>query len=149
MSFSLSGPIVLIGAGNMGGAMAAAVTGILAALYYGNISFGTGLIFGLKVLFVTAVGGYRYLHVRMARLPSADVQIALLGHELQHAVEIADAPDVIDPHSLAREYQRIGFLSPRLTPGVSFDSDAAVDAGNRILRELSGKDNPGRGRARL
>jgi branched-chain amino acid transport system permease protein len=43
----------------LGGAMAAAVTGILAALYYGNISFGTGLIFGLKVLFVTAVGGYR------------------------------------------------------------------------------------------
>ncbi|WP_274627717.1 branched-chain amino acid ABC transporter permease [Arvimicrobium flavum] len=43
----------------LGGSMAAAVAGILAALYFGNISFGTGLIFGLKVLFVTAVGGYR------------------------------------------------------------------------------------------
>ena len=31
----------------------------MAALYYGNISFGTGLVFGLKMLFVTAVGGYR------------------------------------------------------------------------------------------
>ncbi len=37
----------------------AALAGIMAALYYGNISFDTGLIFGLKVLFVTAVGGYR------------------------------------------------------------------------------------------
>lgn len=43
----------------LGGSMAAAVAGILAALYYGNISFGTGMVFGLKVLFVTAVGGYR------------------------------------------------------------------------------------------
>ena len=41
------------------GGLFAALAGILAALYYGNISFGTGLVFGLKVLFVTAVGGYR------------------------------------------------------------------------------------------
>jgi branched-chain amino acid transport system permease protein len=40
------------------GGMIAALAGILAGLYYGNISFGTGLIFGLKILFVTAVGGY-------------------------------------------------------------------------------------------
>jgi hypothetical protein len=94
-----------------------------------------------RLTFVSAVGGYRYVHVRMARLPSKEIQIALIGHELQHAVEIADAPDVVDTPSLAREYQRIGFLSPRLTPGTSFDSDAAVDAGNRILRELSGREN--------
>lgn len=43
----------------LGGSMAAAAAGILAALYYGNISFGTGMVFGLKVLFVTAIGGYR------------------------------------------------------------------------------------------
>lgn len=43
----------------LGGALAAAAAGILAALYYGNISFGTGMVFGLKVLFITAVGGYR------------------------------------------------------------------------------------------
>ena len=40
------------------GAMAAALAGVLAGLYFGNISFDTGLVFGLKVLFVTAVGGY-------------------------------------------------------------------------------------------
>ena len=40
------------------GGLAASLAGVLAALYYGNISFGTGLIFGLKILFVTAVGGY-------------------------------------------------------------------------------------------
>ncbi|WP_421914904.1 branched-chain amino acid ABC transporter permease [Mesorhizobium sp.] len=36
----------------------AALAGILAGLYYGNVSFGSGLVYGLKILFVTAVGGY-------------------------------------------------------------------------------------------
>lgn len=40
------------------GSLCAAAAGIMAALYYGNIGFGTGLVFGLKVLFVAAVGGY-------------------------------------------------------------------------------------------
>jgi len=40
------------------GGITAALAGVLAALYYGNIGFGAGLVFGLKVLFVTAVGGY-------------------------------------------------------------------------------------------
>jgi hypothetical protein len=92
-----------------------------------------------RLTFMSAVGGYRYVHVRVARLAVADVQIALIGHELRHAVEIADAPGVVDASSLAREYERIGYLSPRLTPGVSFDSDAAVEAGYQVLRDLSGK----------
>ncbi|MEO9336836.1 branched-chain amino acid ABC transporter permease [Mesorhizobium sp. SB112] len=40
------------------GGLAAALAGILAALHYGNIGFGTGLFFGLKVLFITAIGGF-------------------------------------------------------------------------------------------
>lgn len=40
------------------GALIAGLAGILAGLYFGNISFGTGLIYGLKILFVAAVGGY-------------------------------------------------------------------------------------------
>jgi branched-chain amino acid transport system permease protein len=42
----------------LAGGLAAAFAGILAAFYFGNMSFGTGLIFGLKILFITAVGGY-------------------------------------------------------------------------------------------
>ncbi|MBZ9676544.1 branched-chain amino acid ABC transporter permease [Mesorhizobium sp. ES1-1] len=36
----------------------AALGGIMAGLYYGNVSFDSGLVYGLKILFVTAVGGY-------------------------------------------------------------------------------------------
>lgn len=43
----------------LGGALLAALAGSMAALYYGNISFGSGMVYGLKVLFVTAAGGYR------------------------------------------------------------------------------------------
>jgi hypothetical protein len=94
-----------------------------------------------RLTFISAVGGYRYVHVRVARLASAAVQIALIGHELRHAVEIADAPGVVDASSLVREYEKIGYLSPRVTPGMSFDSDAAVEAGYQVLRDLSGKDS--------
>lgn len=34
----------------------AAASGIMAALYYGNLGFGAGLIYGLKILFVSALG---------------------------------------------------------------------------------------------
>ncbi|WP_269933446.1 branched-chain amino acid ABC transporter permease [Aminobacter sp. HY435] len=40
------------------GGLCAGLAGILAALYYGNLGFGAGLVYGIKVLFVTAVGGY-------------------------------------------------------------------------------------------
>lgn len=42
----------------MGGTLCAALAGIMAGFYYGNIGFGEGLIYGLKILFVTAVGGF-------------------------------------------------------------------------------------------
>lgn len=41
------------------GCLTAGVAGIMAGLHFGNISFGTGLVFGLKVLFVAAAGGFR------------------------------------------------------------------------------------------
>lgn len=43
----------------LGGALLAALAGVMAALYYGNVSFGSGMVYGLKVLFVTAAGSYR------------------------------------------------------------------------------------------
>lgn len=39
-------------------ALVAGVSGILAVSYYGNMDFGAGLVFGVKVLFIAAIGGY-------------------------------------------------------------------------------------------
>jgi branched-chain amino acid transport system permease protein len=40
----------------VGSGLLAALAGVLAAIHFGNISFDTGLVFGLKVLFVAALG---------------------------------------------------------------------------------------------
>lgn len=40
------------------GGLYAILGGILAAVYFGNIGFGAGLVFGLKVLFLSAAGGF-------------------------------------------------------------------------------------------
>lgn len=39
-------------------ALVACLAGILAAGYYGNMDFGAGLSFGVKVLFIAAIGGH-------------------------------------------------------------------------------------------
>lgn len=39
-------------------AVIAGLCGIIATNYYGNMDFGSGLMFGLKVLLIAAVGGY-------------------------------------------------------------------------------------------
>ncbi|WP_426239746.1 branched-chain amino acid ABC transporter permease [Pararhizobium sp. DWP1-1-3] len=38
-------------------ALLAAIAGILATAYYGTMDFGAGLVFGVKVLFIAAIGG--------------------------------------------------------------------------------------------
>jgi branched-chain amino acid transport system permease protein len=42
----------------MVGSLLAVLAGILAVLYFGNMSFGSGIIYGLKVLFIAAAGGF-------------------------------------------------------------------------------------------
>ena len=94
-----------------------------------------------RLTFVSAAGGLRYVVVRLLPLTSAERQIAILAHELQHAVEIADAPEIMDDASLHRAYQRIGFVSSQpFARTLSYDSHAAVAAGVRVLRELTEAD---------
>ena len=65
---------------------------------------------------------------------SPESQLATFGHELQHAVEIADARDVIDARTLAWHYQRIGFRASSRPD--TFETEAARDAGLQIRREI-------------
>jgi hypothetical protein len=93
-----------------------------------------------RLTFLSSVGGYRYVVVRMARFRGRQ-QIAMMAHELQHAVEIADTPAIVDGASLAREYTRIGYISQWSNlPGVAFDTQAAVRAGEQVLKELMHED---------
>lgn len=91
---------------------------------------------GGRLTFVSSAGGLRYVVVRMTRLSRAQ-QIAIMAHELQHAVEIADTPAIVDGQSLVREYHRIGYVNAASAlPGIAFDTRAAVHAGEQVLKEL-------------
>ena len=93
--------------------------------------------------FLSSSGGYRYLVVHLPVGQSKQQQVAMLGHELQHAVVIADAPSVVDSDTLRKEFERIGKVTLAANGrDFSFDSQAAADARQRILRELAG-DAPG------
>ena len=60
----------------------------------------------------------------------------MLGHELQHAVEIAEAVDVIDAASMATLYRRIGEPTRSVVAAQCYDTAAARDVGTVVLTEL-------------
>ena len=91
--------------------------------------------------FVSTAAGIRYLLIRVERLPRRSRQLALIGHELQHAVEVATAPHVVDQRTFVQEYERIGHA--RHHPGQQprrFDTLAALATGERVFKELDGRD---------
>ena len=91
-----------------------------------------------QLTFVSAAGGFRYVLVHLAIDRPWHRQIATLGHELQHAVEIAEQPDIVDQATLARAYTRIGFArAPQHHAARSFDTVAAIAAGEQVRRELA------------
>jgi hypothetical protein len=91
-----------------------------------------------RLTFVSAAGGRRYVVVRLRPLPSTLDEVALLAHELQHAVEIAERPSIVDTASMEREYRRIGHVNRWVSSGLAFDTRAASDAGSQVARELRG-----------
>jgi hypothetical protein len=96
---------------------------------------------GGRLTFVGSGGGFRYVLVRLDRVMSASQQIALLGHELQHAVEIADAPDIVDAATLAQQYRRFGHVKQVTLTSTDYDTIAAVETGYQVLRELQRADD--------
>jgi hypothetical protein len=83
--------------------------------------------------FVSFAAGTRYLMVRVDRWGRAPWdRVAQLAHELQHAMEIAQAPEVQDAASLARLYRRIGWACGTR----SFESDQARITGNLVRDQL-------------
>jgi hypothetical protein len=91
-----------------------------------------------KLTFLAAKGGFRYLVIRVGAGQSKDRQLATLGHELQHAVTIADASAVVDSASLRREFERVGKLTqPSVGDDFFFESPVAEDVRRRIQAEIS------------
>ena len=76
----------------------------------------------------------RYLLIRIDRWRTTPYErIALLGHELQHALEVAAAPEVRDSKGLAALYRRIGWEGQK----DRFETAAARSVGNQVRAQLS------------
>jgi hypothetical protein len=87
------------------------------------------------LLLPSAQPRFRYVRVQIRAGRSVKEAVALLGHELRHAVELADAPDVRDEAALVLLYRRIGESYPG---GHRYDTAAAREAGRRVRSELVG-----------
>jgi len=93
----------------------------------------TRLARGGDIRIATATAVRRYLVVRLDVTRPPEQQIEYLGHELQHALEVAGASDVRDEASLARLMERIGWKSG---PG-AFETAAAVRVSAEVRRDLA------------
>ena len=91
-----------------------------------------------RLSFVGAAAGIRYVQIQVGYIGTSIRQAALIGHELQHAVEVAEAPAMTDMATFDREYARIGFVNShtRDDGSRSYETTGAIKAGEQILREL-------------
>ena len=89
-----------------------------------------------RLAFVGKVAGIRYAIVQIACGQIALARLEALGHELRHAVEVADEAEVVDRQSFARYYARIGLDVGGTGPNRQFETDAAIAAGRRVRGEL-------------
>jgi hypothetical protein len=88
-----------------------------------------------RLLLAAGPEGSRYLRIQVTGQPRSREMIALVGHELRHALEVAESPEVRDEASLIALYERIGHASPS---GHHYDTAAARDTGRQVRKELAG-----------
>jgi len=87
------------------------------------------------VTWVTAAGRFRYVRASINPDLAADQHIAAIGHELQHVIEIVEAPLVTSESSLLALYRRIG--QERFSSRLDWDTVAAQQTSESVRRELS------------
>jgi hypothetical protein len=85
-----------------------------------------------RLIMQPAAHGFRYVRVQFAQRGGTSDAISVLGHELRHAVEVAEAMDVVDDRGMAALYRRIGIDRGNNL----FETIAAQNAARQVLKEL-------------
>ena len=91
---------------------------------------------GARLSFVTSVNGLRYVRVHVDCTLSPRRQIALLAHELQHALEIGERTDILDVEDMESLYENIGFESLDNGSHKSFETEAAIAVQHAVDDEI-------------
>jgi hypothetical protein len=84
----------------------------------------------------TTGAGRRYLWIVVAAPRDRVRVIGLLAHELQHALEVAQTPDVRTGDQIQQLFEHIGFHCP----GACFETHAAVTMQRLVVEELLATD---------
>jgi hypothetical protein len=93
-----------------------------------------------RIGFVRSDMPTRFLIIEIGCPRSRLEQLVTLGHELQHAAEIAADPSVADPRAMARYFERIG-VRTRIAAAAdaTFETAAAQTVETRVRQELLGE----------
>ena len=86
-----------------------------------------------RLMMMPQAHGHRYIRIQIARRGAPEDWIAVLGHELQHAVEVADAMDVRDQAGMIKLYQQIGTRGENNV----YDTIAAQEMGRTVRRQVA------------
>jgi len=88
-----------------------------------------------RLRFAGSGGTRRFVKVDVSAAVRWDQAVGWLAHELQHAVEVASAPDVRDDGSLEGLYRRIGNPQPAMAS--TFETEEAIRVRAQVLAEIS------------
>ena len=86
---------------------------------------------------ITLAGDTRFLRIIVEKGGGGAQELARIGHELQHALEIARAPNIQSAGDITELFRRIG-RSPHCPLGTPdcYETSAARAAGDAVLREV-------------
>lgn len=104
---------------------------------FGYCAFGH--LRGCLLPFIAVAHGDRYLRILVSpdkNQRSHDQLLALLAHEMRHALEVLDHKDVVDVRTMEAMYRKFG--TP-LKGQTGYETSAARAAGDAVLAELSAK----------
>jgi hypothetical protein len=87
-----------------------------------------------RMMMLPTAHGQRYVRIQVALRGTPDESVATIGHELQHAIEVAGETAVRDQTAMTALYERIGMRGGQHV----YDTLAAQEVGRTVRRELLG-----------
>lgn len=89
--------------------------------------------------FVGVIGTARYVRTVINPLLPTRVRMELLGHELQHVIEIASNPAIRDQRSMRSVFSALGWTDG---PNGPFETAAAIAVERQVSSELRSSHGP-------
>jgi hypothetical protein len=97
---------------------------------------------GARLNFVTSVNGIRYVRIGVDCARPSNRQIALLAHELQHALEIGTRTDIVDVDAMEEFYEDIGFHIYNDGTHKGFETGEAIRVQQHVYEEVTRRVPP-------